>query len=384
VERISFWKNSISRKHNLSDTLFEGRKWHWECGIKMVRCSPLWGIGCGLFEQEYSRFKVRNDMFSIARAHNIPLRILAEGGIVTFLLFLVFLILTSVRLSRSFFRKAKNFAPEYSLYLQMISVGFLAFFLLSLFSDIILIREECVFFLSVVSACASRAYSKLPDFSEDKFLFLQQKWKKIERRVQHFFRKIGWGYLGTVYLSRILKIMAIGILLFLFIIGLSNAKSRRLVKLKAGRLSYGFYNKAPGGSSRHRWCSMGSHALTESKINKDVFYFGYRAVNAKMATLGLKLKLYINNVSTASLSLNSTEERWVYCDMTGLKDQYAKIEFKTDKTFIPMKEHWFADNYSYGAVITKPIWINRNSKNLKKEKKLTWVTKWKKPENDNR
>ncbi len=384
VERISFWKSSITRKHNLSSTLFEGRKWHWECGIKMVSSSPLWGIGCGLFEQEYSKFKVKNDMFSIARAHNVPLRILAEGGIITFVLFLIFLILTFIRFSRAFFRNANIFAHEYSLYLQMISVSFLAFLLLSLFSDIILIREECVFFLAVISACAARSYSKLPDFSEDNFLFFREKWRKVERRMQRGFRMFGWDYLCKTPLSRLLKIAAIGILFALFILGLSNAKSRRLIKSRAGRLSYGFYNKVPGGSSKHQWHSMGNHALTESKINKDIFYFGYRAVNAKMATLGLKLKLYINNISTATLSLNSTEERWICCDMTGLKDQYVKIEFKTDKTFIPMKEHWFADNYSYGAVITKPIWINMNSKYLEKNKKATWVTKWKKPEDNHR
>ena len=376
IERISFWKNTVVRNHNILDTLFEGRKWHWECGMKMVKNSPLWGVGCGLFEQEYSRFKVGTDMFSLARAHNVPLRILAEGGIVTFVLFLVFLILTFVRFSRSFFRRTQESVPEYSLYLRMISTGFLAFFLLSLFSDIILVREECVFFLAVISACASRSYSKLPSFSEDHFLFFQSRWKKIERRVQRFFRKIGWGYLGTIYLSQLLRITAFGILFLLFFLGLSNANSRRLTKLKAGRLSYGFYNKVPGGSTKHRWSAMGNHALMESKINKDIFYFGYRAVNARMAVLGLKLRLYINSIPTATFPLNSIDERWVYCNMAGLKGQHVKIEFRTDKVFIPMKEHWFADNYSYGAVLTKPIWVNMNSKHMKKEKKRVWITKW--------
>jgi len=384
VERISFWKSSISKKHNLSTTMLEGRKWHWECGMKMVRSSPLWGIGCGLFEQEYSRFKVENDMFNIARAHSVPLRILAEGGIITFVLFLIFLILTFIRFSRAFFHKANTFAPEYSLYLQMISVSFLAFFLLSLFSDIILVREECLFFLAVISACAARSYSKLPDFNMNEFLFFKGKLKKIERRMQRNFRMIGWEFLYKTPLSRLLKITAIGILFALFILGLSNAKSRRLIKSRAGRLSYGFYNKIPGNYPKRQWCSIGNHALTETKVHKDIFCFGYRAVNAKMATLGLKLKLYINSVPTAIFPLNSTEARWVYCDMTSLKDQYAKIEFKTDKSFIPMKEHWFADNYSYGAVITKPIWTNRNFKHPKKGKKATWVTKWKKIERNYR
>jgi len=145
VERINFWKDSIVRKRNVLGTLLEGRKWHWQCGMKMVKSSPVWGIGCGLFEQEYSNFKVRNDLFSIARAHNVPLRFFAEGGIITFFLFLTFLILTIVRLSRSFFRRAKESVPEWSSYLQMIAIGLLALFLLSLFSDTLLVREECVF-----------------------------------------------------------------------------------------------------------------------------------------------------------------------------------------------------------------------------------------------
>ena len=376
VERISFWKNAIARKRNLSNTLFEGRKWHWECGLKMVGNSPLWGIGCGLFEQEYSRFKVKSDMFNIARTHNVPLRILAEGGITTFSLFIIFIILTFVRLSRSFFRKANEYANEYSIYLQMISVGFLALFLLSLFSDIILVREECVFFIAVLSACAARAYSKFPDYSENRFLLFQKAWRKIERRMQRTFRLIGWGYFGKVQLSKMLKFIAIGLLFILFILGLSDANNRRWAKLKAGNLSYGFYNKAPGGIAKHRWRSMGYRTLTETKVYKDAFYFGYRAVNDKMAVLGLKLKLYINGVITATLPLNSTKERWICCDMSGVKEQYIKIEFKTDKVFVPLKEHWFADSYSYGAVITKPSWININSQYPDKIKKSIWIMKW--------
>ncbi len=376
VERINFWKDSIVRKRNVLGTLLEGRKWHWQCGMKMVKSSPVWGIGCGLFEQEYSNFKVRNDLFSIARAHNVPLRFFAEGGIITFFLFLTFLILTIVRLSRSFFRRAKESVPEWSSYLQMISIGLLALFLLSLFSDILLVREECVFFVAVIAACASITYSKFPDFDKNNFLSIRSMWKKAERRTQRAFRLIGWIYLCKTRLSRVLKVIAFVVLFILFIFGLLNAKSRRQVKLKTGQLSYGFYGRVPEGVSRHRWSSMGEHALTELKVNRNIFYFGYRAVNNRMAILGCKLKLYINGVLTTSLPLNSTKERWVYCDMTALKGQHIRIEFITKKAFNPLKEHWFADNYSYGAVITKPMWTNKNPESLMKTKKELLIMRW--------
>jgi len=376
VERICFWKDSIVRKRNVLGTLLEGRKWHWQCGIKMVKSSPVWGIGCGLFEQEYSNFKIGDDLFSIARAHNIPLRFFAEGGITTFILFLTFLILTTVRLSRSFFRNAKESVPEWSLYLQMISIGLLALFLLSLFSDILIVREECVFFVAIIAACASVAYNKLPDFDKNNFLSVRSIWKKAERRTQRVFRQLGWIYFCKTRLSTVLKVIAFIVLLILFIFGLSNAKNRRMTKLKTGQLSYGFYGRVPEGVSRHHWSSIGAHAITELKVNKNIFYFGYRAVNNRMSILGCKLKLYINGVKTAILPLNSTTERWVYCDMTALKGQHIRIEFITKKAFNPLKEHWFADNYSYGAVITRPMWTNQNPESLMKTKKERLIMRW--------
>ena len=374
VERISFWKSSIIKRHNFLNTLLEGRRWHWECGKKMVESSPLWGIGCGLFEQEYYKYKIKNDMFSIARAHNILIRIFSEGGIVTFVLFLIFLVLSFFRLFRGFSIKAKKAEPEYSFYLQMISVGFTAFFLLSFFSDIILVREECVFFTAILSACAARAYSKLPPINEEKFITIRTAWNKSERKIQHVFRRIGWGYLGKVNLNKMLKIIIVIVLFILFIFGLSNAKLRRLNKLKNGKLTYGYFNRVPGGKSKNKWFSMGKYTSTELTVRKDFFYFGYRAVNEKMAVLDTKLKLYINNIPTATFSLNSTKVRWVCCDVTKIKGQQLKIEFEAEKVFVPLKEHWFADNYSYGAVITRPRWINKKSKQPKDIKKGFWIT----------
>jgi len=184
---------------------------------------------------------------------------------------------------------------------------------------------------------------------------------------------LGWGYLGKVRLSSILKIILYVTLFILFIIGVSNIRFRRAAQLKSGELSCGFYTRVPAGTLKHNWRSMGMHAVADSTITKDVFYFGYRAVNERMAVSGFKLRTYINGVLTATFPLNSTESRWVYYDMTSLKGQHVKIEFKTEKVFVPFKEHWFADNYSYGPVITKPIWINMNSNTLVKIKKGLWI-----------
>ncbi|RLD09349.1 MAG: hypothetical protein DRI44_08685 [Chlamydiae bacterium] len=366
VQRIEYWKSSISKRRNIMGTLFEGRKWHWQCGVKMVKSSPVWGIGCGLFEKEYSNYKINSDLFNTARAHNVPLRLFAEGGLLTLGLYLIFLILTAIRLSRFFFHAAKENVSEYTLYLHMTSIGFSALLLLSLFSDIILVREECVFFIAIIAACASTAYSKLPEFDIRSFLLIRSSWNRLERRTQRVFGMIGRGNYRKIRLSSLLKFLAFLVLLILFTFGLSNAKARRLCKLKNGQLSYGFYNRVPGGASKNYWRSIGKSAITEATVSKNILRFGYRAVNNRMAILGQKLRFYINGELVANLSLNSTKERWVCCNMSGAKGEHIRIEFKTSETFNPFKEHWFSDNHSYGAVVTIPIWINHKTQEMNK------------------
>ena len=384
VERTLYWKNMINKKHNFISILFEGRKWHWQCGLKMVKSSPLWGVGIGHFEQEYAQYKTNKDMFSLARAHNVLLRIFAEGGLITFLSYLVFLTFAFFRLSRGFSKSNIKEFPEESKILQVIFISFLALFFLSMFSDIVLVREECIFFISILAACATRMYKHLPTFSTKRFMSARNSWKHAEKKIRLIFKKAGWDYFGKVKLITLFKLSAFFILLILFVIGMSKIKKQKLIKLKMRTLSYGFYNKVPGGNATHIWHSMGNEVALISFVNHDIFYIGYRALNSKTALLNQNLKVYINGELTVEVPLNSMKKQWVYCDVSGLYNQNIIIEYKTDKTFIPLKEKWFADTYTYGAVVTKPIWINKRiyKKTIKKRPGI-FIDKWKKGKKQN-
>ena len=377
IERITYWKNTIKSKKNFVNILFEGRRWHWECAANMIENSPLWGIGSGMFEQKYQQFKINSDMFSLARAHNVPLRILAEGGVITFISFLILLLFGALRLSRAFTKNIKKLFPKEASMLRGVALGLLALLLLSLFSDIVLVRDECVFFVAITLACAATLYNKFPPVSFDKFTTFQEYWKRAERRMRRSIKWFGWDYLAQIRLISVTKFLALLILFIFFCIGYINISKSEFSRPNKKQLEYGFYNKVPGGKAKHAWLSMGKNAAAVVNVKKDIFYFGYRAVNKRMALLNQKLKLYINGVLIAELPLNSLKEHWAYFNAASLKGQKIIIEYKTDTALVPLKKRWFADGYAYGAVITKPLWINKkNYKKIYNKRKGKWINSW--------
>lgn len=69
---------------------------HWQAAINMTSMSPWIGIGLGNYEIVYDDYRLENWTEALGHAHNYYLNILAEGGIIGTLGFLVFWITISI------------------------------------------------------------------------------------------------------------------------------------------------------------------------------------------------------------------------------------------------------------------------------------------------
>ncbi|MCK4261139.1 MAG: O-antigen ligase family protein [Halanaerobiales bacterium] len=69
----------------------------WQSTIKMIKDNPLFGVGTGMFPSNYPNYKPITSKQNFALAHNLELQILAEFGLIGFLLFFSFIALVLKR-----------------------------------------------------------------------------------------------------------------------------------------------------------------------------------------------------------------------------------------------------------------------------------------------
>ena len=373
IKRIIEWNKEYKYKKTLKKTLLKGRAGHWTAAESMIKHNPMWGVGSGLFEQKYKSYHDAKDFFWYARAHCVPLRICAEGGFVTFIAFLAFLILGVVRLSYGFTRRAMRKEPEWSKLTRAMAIIFLMIFISSFFTDIFYENSESVMLLSILSVCGACGHKRTGRLLRQHFIFFKHKVNNIENELNMFFVGIGWEYLGFIRIKSILKVIIIFLLLFVIFLGVSNASIKRQKLFSNGKLAYGFLNKY-----KKQWYIIGRYAMTGFIANDSVFTFSYKSFNIKVAQLGQYLELYINNVLIETLPLDSVYEQIIYCDISRFSGNKVKIDFKVNRIFIPLKEKWFIDPHKYGALITKPKQICGDLETIQKDvqsnKKIKWIS----------
>ena len=373
IRRISAWNSEYKHGYSIKKVFLKGRFNHWLTAGNMIKDNPMWGVGCGLFEQKYKSYHGKKDLFWYARTHCIPLRICAEGGYVTLTAFLIFILLVIIRLSYGFTRRARKKEPEWSGLTRTISVIFLMIFISSFFTDIFYENSESIIFLSILSVCGACGYKHTGRLFRQHFVIFRQKAIIIEENLNDFFIGLGWEYLGFIKIKTLLKFLIIFILAIIIYIGISDSSLKRQKTFAAGKLEYGFLNK-----HKKQWFIIDKHAMSGFITESSVFSFRYKSLNVKMAQLGQYLDLYINDKFIGSVPLNSISSQIIYCDISNYSAAKVKIDFIVNQTYIPLKEKWFADPYKYGALITKPILIKGDLTDIRKDihndQRIKWIT----------
>jgi len=373
IKRFIEWRSEYIHGYSFEKVFLKGRFYHWRAARNMIIKNPVWGVGCGLFEQKYKTYHNKADLFWYARAHCVPLRICAEGGLVTLVTFLIFLLLMIIRLSYGFTQRARKKEPEWSKLTRTMAIVFLMIFISSFFTDIFYENSESVMFLSILSVCGALGNKHTSRFLRQHFLFLKRRIMNIEYNLNMFLVGIGWEYLGFIKIKSIIKVFVLFVLAALIFFGISATSIKRRNFFSEGKLSYGFLN-----NYKEQWYIIGNHAMTGFIVNRSVFSFSYKSFNVKMAQLGQYLDVYINNVLIDSLPLNSISEQIIYCDISNFAGNKVNIDFKVNQAFVPLKEKWFIDSHKYGAVITKPKQINGDIAVIRKKvsanPKMKWIT----------
>ena len=376
VQRLNEAADGLESGASIQSTLLAGRWEHWNCAARMFKSSPLWGIGCGLFEQQYQHFRLNYDVFLYARAHNVFLRLLAEGGAVTITAFLVFIVLSVRRLLRVFKAEVIAANPEWAPCAQAFAAVFIALLLSSLSSDVLFENTEAVMFLTFVLACGTCAYRQLELPETAGHPWFERMIAPVRDGLRQLECKINWQSYGLPPMLRILARLPVLMLLVLIVIGVRGAVQQCRVKLGQGTLSYGFYSCASILPYKKDWRAVTKRAMTGMVFRQPVMYFRYRALNARMARLHLNLRLLIGGYPTATVPLSSTEERTLYCDVGALQGRWASIVFETERTFTPWKEAWFADSRTYGALVSGPLWGTPPASNFAARTAGEWNIRW--------
>lgn len=82
---------------NTSDDVSSGRLHFWSVAWDIFTANPLIGAGFDAFAVAFTRYDTGNGMFRVEQAHNEYLQMLADGGIVAFLLVIAFIVLLAKR-----------------------------------------------------------------------------------------------------------------------------------------------------------------------------------------------------------------------------------------------------------------------------------------------
>jgi hypothetical protein len=355
IQRMKEWQHIISNG-GAPSALLSARLHHWRCALNMIHDYPAWGVGCGMFEQYYVDYRLKQDLFHYARVHNVLLRICAEGGFITFSAFLVFLtgIVRSILLA---FRSDSN---SYRLgWLRCVKALSLALCILgitALSSDILYENVESIMFLAIVAACLSRACAAL---------------QSVDPYSPSVLR-------GTTRFGILPKAIIILLIFILFSYGVSTATKTAKRLFAAGTLTFGLSQYNPPGEPKGMWRRLHRNALTGFHVTKPVMYFSYRALNDRMAQQTNTLTVYINNNETVSVAIDTKESRTIYFDMTALSGSYCSISWNSPRAYIPWKEHWFKHPDSFSALLTLPHWLEIPPAVLLTNEPATWCIFWSK------
>ena len=118
----------------LESTSLDQRKIYWRAGIEMFRSNPLLGLGPDTFGDWYLRYKPlfwKGDFETLTNSsHNLFIDIASGSGIVTTILFIIF-VTSTIRISLRTITFYQNSLPELKVFYSMV-IGYLAQSLVSI------------------------------------------------------------------------------------------------------------------------------------------------------------------------------------------------------------------------------------------------------------
>lgn len=348
----------------LASFMLAGRLDHWTAARQAWLAHPLWGIGSGLFEQRYTMFHPRYDLFAFARVHNVLLRVFTEGGVVAGIALLIALGGSIWRCVRIWIVDvaAPNLWQQYT---RGICIVLLCALATSLTSDVWYENVESVLILALVCACLAAAI-RHAEAAIAPSLPLEEETEVsatplVNGHLNAVVMLASWGHAHS---SRFWKTAGVLVLCVILIVGLRQAQQFAAGAFRQGALSYGLDRPQPYAKEGSLWRSTRRRAALTTAVNVPILSLSFRALNHRAARTGQRLVIYANDFKVGALALNSMEEHHVWCDISALTGRTVVLRWRADRDFQPWREGWFIDARPAAALAMPPQWHNAHPSNI--------------------
>jgi hypothetical protein len=375
VRRWGDWRGALGSLQRLRGTVLTGRWDHWHCALSMLTSAPLWGIGVGLFESNYLNFRAGGDLFQLARAHNVVLRIGAEGGLMLVSVLLV-AVVSGVRVLRLAWSVAYVHPDDdWARLTRALSVVLLALGMTALTSDVLFENSEAILVLLLIVASVATASVRCGAALQVRRAW-HERLRAFDTWVYHQINQHCWGISPRLHVRRWLWGMLVLLTLVSALLGWDAARNRCTRAFQRGALSYGFRALAQASIGGARWNTVGTDAMMMVQPRKPIMVLQCRAVHARAARENERVTLYLNGELLAVVPLRGTELTTIYCDCTGMREMNMALAVRTQRAFVPWHEGWFNDPFPCSVQLTKPGWLTTEPSNTIAGANGIWNVHW--------
>jgi O-antigen ligase len=354
--------------------VFASRQDHWRTAFDAARSQPLWGIGCGLFEQRYTVFRANTDLFQFARVHNVYLRVLVEAGIVTVLAGIAALVMTAVACWRMWRGPATPQAVRHvAAALALLGV----FAVTGLLSDLLYENTECIMSLCMLCACAMAsanwiARAQHPAVAAEPLLTDEEPVEAVGS-IHTWLMLLTWGYHARVSWWKLALGVALAVAVF---IGWHDAQTRARQRFITAQTSFGLDRDASYAMPDDSWRALRRTAAEMLRVEQPVLVVQWRALNERAVTRDQRLTILLNGVPVLSAPVDALQPRTLYCDVSALQGTDAVLSYHARRTFQPWHEGWFVDARAHAALVRAPQWIGAHPTNVVFSTRGRWNAVW--------
>lgn len=376
IRRLLQWRTFLTRD-NFLQYLLLGRWDHWYGARRMFMQTPLWGAGAGMFEQDYALFRHSRDVFVRARVHNVPLRVLTENGSIVGIALLVILCRITWRFVRILRAKDDERVPSAIRRLVwMLAYVCVVCLISSLFSDVFYTDSEALLFLAMYAAIAQWAFARCALSPSTMMTRVTDMWQSREKSMQRFFRYNEWLRLSKMSLGTACAVSFTIVLIILTCVGIHEAQRIRDFRLENRAITYGLRRLREFDRQDTPLFIMGKDASIPTHVTTPALALYYRAAHPRMLGKDLYLTVYVNDIKAIRLPLDTLTLRALMWDVRKLQGEHVTFSYRVTSAYVPRKEGWFADNHTYGAVVSLPINVTQDPQDHAQRIKRDWHVRW--------
>lgn len=372
VERVTGTYTRIRKEGSIAKVLLRGRHEHWLCAYRICQDRPWWGIGVGMFEQKYTAYRSKKDLFQYANVHNVPLRIIAEGGIISFVCGVVCIGVMIFYIGYGFTRRARRKEPEWSGILRLSAVLMAVLISASLTSDILYENTEILLWFAFAASLGVAGFSRLRFYFLQHFRHFQYNLALINEEIDVRMAILGWAYFGRLRLETIIKMLLLLVLFSLGVWGGIHAYEESKIRLYEKNILYGFTQWNRRDNMRGEWFNIHHSGTMIVEGEGRLLQLQVRAPHWRIADKSTKMTIVIDGYKVLTLPINSVFPKEIYADVSAISHDQFPVTIRVDSAHIPLHEGWYESTKPLGVLVTRPQLRTGDATNIYMQSDAVW------------